>query len=221
MKDIKQLNQGLNFEFLKLDIKGTNIESYYSYRFELFLLETSELSRKEKFEAITTGKLNGKSKITINKVLSERTFIQDQIVQHEENLKEPINRDAREKLNIWVDYLKQKEKAISVIKQEVPEWTNPLVALYCIYSGTQINEKNREEITKQLKAKNSPDIVKQYNEYQKQQNRIFSKFEEELKRLKNLQLIMEDRDEKGSGAYEQLLSEIKTLKTNLGHEQKK
>jgi hypothetical protein len=54
-KYIEQLNRDLNLEFLKLDIKGTNIESLYKYRFELFLLDTYELSTKEKIRAIATG----------------------------------------------------------------------------------------------------------------------------------------------------------------------
>jgi len=220
------LDQKLKFEFSNLDIKGSNIDNFYSYCFNLFLFDNSELSKAQKVEAIITGQLDGKSEITIQKVLAERTFIQDQLVRHERNLKEIIHPDNREKLNIWVNYLKQKEKAIIDILPKIPEWTQPLIALYCVYKDIQLNEKNREEIAGQLKTKSSPEAVKLYNEYQKEQNRIFTNFHEDdrrkademLKRLKNLKLIMESWDGKGS---EKLLADIQALETNLGYISKK
>ena len=223
--DIKKLDQFLKFNFSNLNIKGTNIEKFYSIRFERFLFHNSELSFEQKMEVIATGQLNGKSEPTIQKVLSERNFIQHELVRSENYLKESIDPDNREKLLIWIDYLEQRDKANAIIKPKVRKWDNPLVALYCVYSGFQITEQNREEITTQLRANNSPDIIKQYNKYQKAGNRIFSNFIEEdrrlaeaqLKRLENLKLIMEDKGEKGSGAYEKLLSDIEALKKNINH----
>ncbi|MFA5298836.1 MAG: hypothetical protein WC389_11580 [Lutibacter sp.] len=225
MKDIKQLNQALNFEFLRLDIKGTNIESFYSYRFELFLFETSELSPKEKIEAIITGQLNGKSEITINKVLSERTFIQDQIIRTEANLKEPIRPETREKLLIWIDYLKQREKAIAIIKVKVPEWSVPLMALYYVYHDIKITDNNKKEKVENLGyTKTASDLKDQYYFYKDVQNRTYKglgieekpKANAQLNRLLDLKLIMEDRGKKDTPPYNWLLSDIEELKKELG-----
>lgn len=226
-KDINQLNRELKIELSRLDIKGENIESYYKYRFDLFLLETSELSPKEKAEVLITGQLNGKSEITIYKLLSERTFIQDQIVKHELNLKEPISRDNREKLNIWLDYLKQKDKAISEIKLKVPEWTQPLIALYMLYRGDKYSEDNVKDICKQLGYNRGTSEVKdKFYEYRQVENRIYSnidleaekgKADAQLNRLTELKLLLEDRNEKVTDPYKLLLAEIEQLKTNLGY----
>ncbi len=226
MKDIKQLNQDLNFEFLRLDIKGTNIESFYSYRFELFLFHNSELSPKEKIEAYIIGQLNGKSEITIQKVLSERTFIQDELIRSENYLKEPIEPDNREKLLIWIDYLKQKEKATAIIKAKVPEWSVPLIALYYVYHDIRITDNNKKEKAEILGyKKTASDLKDQYYIYKDVQNRTYEGLGEEEKgkanaqsnRLSDLKLIMEDRGEKDTPPYNWLLSDIEKLKKELGH----
>lgn len=219
-------DKDLNFELLRLDIKGANIESYYSYRFELFLLETSGLSPKEKIEAIITGQLNGKSEITIQQVLSERTFIQGELIRSANYSKEPISDYNREKLNTWVDYLKQKEKAISVIKQEVPEWSVPLIALYYVYHDIRITDNNKKEKAETLGyKKTASDLKDQYYIYKDVHNRTYGGLGEEEKgkanaqsnRLFDLKLIMEDRGEKDTLSYNWLLSDIEILKKELGH----
>ncbi|MDZ7739941.1 MAG: hypothetical protein U5K32_12930 [Bacteroidales bacterium] len=46
------LNDKLKFELSRLSIDGSNIDEFYKYRLELFLLENSELSNRDKFEAL-------------------------------------------------------------------------------------------------------------------------------------------------------------------------
>lgn len=220
------LDQKLKFEFANLDISGANKENFYTRRFELFLFENSELSKAQKVEAIITGQLDGKAEITIQKKLAERTFIQDQLTRHERNLNEILHPDNREKLNIWVDYLKLKQKAIE-INLPVPQWTQPLIALYMKYKGFTYNDNNLKEVCEKLGFdKDTSEIKDKYYEFRKVENRTFPnidlksekpKADAQLIRLNDLKLIMEDRNEKGSAAYEQLLSEIKELNKNLGY----
>lgn len=218
------LDQKLKFEFANLDITGANIENFYTRRFELFLFENSELSKAQKVEAIITGQLDGKSEITIQKVLAERTFIQDQIVRCEGYLKEPIRPDNREKLNIWVDYLKLKQKAILEIRPIVPPWEQPLIALYFVYKDIVLTEKNRVEYAEQLQTEITPVAVRLCGEYLKRINRTFTdqygqfdkedtrKANEMLKRLRNLKIIFESR---GESVPDQLINDIETLNKNL------
>lgn len=226
MKDIKQLNQDLKFEFANLDIKGTNIESFYSYRFELFLFETSELSPKEKIEALITGQLNGKSEIIIQKVLSEKTFIQHELVRSEDYIKELIRPETREKLLIWIDCLKQKDKAIAIIKPAVPPWSVPLIALYYVYHDIKITDNNKKEKAENLGyKKTASDLKDQYYFYKDVQNRTYNglgieekpKANAQLNRLLDLKLIMEDRGKKDTPPYNWLLSDIEELKKELGY----
>lgn len=252
------LDQKLKFEFANLDITGANIERFYSYKLQEFLLYISELSPLQRIEATLmrmsnplskkslkdfkqrykpkkeTDKqkrdylqLNDNSEITIQKVLSERTFIQDQLARHERNLNEILHPDNREKLNIWVDYLKMKQKAIIEIQPIVPPWDQPLIALYFIYKGDiLLTEKNRAEYAKQLQTEITPEAPRLYGEYQKTINRTFTdqsgKFDKEdtrkanemLKRLRNLKIIFESR---GESVPDKLISDIETLKKNLNH----
>lgn len=221
------LDQKLKFEFANLDIRGSNIEDYYLYRFKDFQLKNSELPKEAIYRAIIKGKLFGKSKIINNKVLSEKTFIQGHIVRSERYLTEPIHPANREKLNIWLDYLKQKDKAISEIKLKVPEWTQPLIALYMLYRGDKYSEDNVKDICKQLGYNRGTSEVKdKFYEYRQVENRIFSnidleaekgKADAQLNRLTELKLLLEDRNEKVTDPYKLLLAEIEQLKTNLGY----
>jgi len=170
--------------------------------------------------------VNDKSEITIQKILSERTFIQDQIVRHEANLKEPIHPDNREKVNLWVDYLKQKNKAISKIELKVPEWSVPLIALYYVYHDIRISDDNKKEKAEALGyKKTASDLKDQYYIYKDVHNRTYGGLGEEEKgkanaqsnRLLDLKLIMEDRGEKDTPSYNWLLSDIEKLKKELGH----
>jgi len=219
-------NIKLIFEFSDLDIKGTNIESYYNKRLKLFLFENSELSLMEKLEGRLTGQLNDKSEITIQKVLSERTFIQDQIILHEANLKESIRPDTREKLLIWIDCLKQKEKAIE-IDLPVPPLSQPLIALYMIYRGIKYNDNNVKEVCEKLGYDKTLSEIKDiFYEYRKVENRTYHnidlksekpKADAQLIRLNDLKLIMEYRGEKDTAPYDWLLSDIVELNKNLGY----
>lgn len=171
--------------------------------------------------------LNDNSEITIQKVLTERTFIQDQLTRHERNLNEILHPDNREKLNIWVDYLKMRQKNISEIALKVPEWSQPLIALYMIYKGIGYNDNNVKEVCEKLGYdKGTSELKTNYYNFRDVAGRTFTnidlqsekgKADAQLIRLNDLKLIMEDRNEKGSAEYEQLLSEIKELNKNLGY----
>jgi len=224
-KDINQLNRDLNFEFLRLDIKGANIESFYNYRFNLFMFENSELTQKEKIEVILTGQLDGKTEITINKALSERTFIQDQIIRCEGYLNEAIRPDTREKLNIWIDYLKRKQKAISEIQAKPPEWSAAKIALYYVYHDVKITDKNKEEKARALGHEHSSESRKEYDYYKHKGNRVYNNYDpkdrerkaEAVKgHLQDLKIIMEYRGEKDTKAYMWLMEELDELKKNMG-----
>lgn len=258
---IKQLDRELKIEFLNLDIKGTNIEEFYSRKLQEFRLYNSELSFLQKLEAslmqISTPtseksetdfkrryklrketdeqkqrylQLNDKNEITLQKLLTERTFIQDQLVKHEANLKEPIRPETREKLNIWLDYLKLKEKAIEIIIP-LPEWTQELVALDHIYIKDKIQESNRKAIAKQYKKNDgkttvsgSQNLVKVYNTL-KYQIELYKKKVEPInkdvakkliEKMRKYQLRLEDRGGKGSNEHSELLADIEKIIEKIG-----
>jgi hypothetical protein len=135
------LNQKLRFEFSALDLKGTKIESFYKKRFQMFLFKnTREISGEKKMEYILLNssfsykdpsrptiegetiidKLKKESgannkpepeTMIIQDDLSERTFIQGEIIRSENYLKEVTLEDRnREKLNLWIDFLRKTEK---------------------------------------------------------------------------------------------------------------
>jgi hypothetical protein len=121
------------------------------------------------------------------------------------------------------------KKAVYDIEPEIPEWTQALVALRCLYHKTDIKESNREAIAKQYKkadgqsVSGSQELVKLQNNlktnidiYKKSIDpRYKPEVEKILNKLQKLRLIMEDHGEKGSGAYETLLSDIETLEKNI------
>ncbi|MDZ7739940.1 MAG: hypothetical protein U5K32_12925 [Bacteroidales bacterium] len=78
-------------------------------------------------------------------------------MRSESYLKDPSLSDHnREKLNIWINYLKQKGKE---------EWNQPSVALYCVYNGPGITNKNWAEIAERFDVTSSPQLVKEYRKY--------------------------------------------------------
>jgi hypothetical protein len=111
------LNEKLSFEFL--DLKISKVEEFYSKRFQIYLFRnTKELTPEQKTEALLSGQIDGKSEFMITDNLSERTFIQGELVRSETYLNDDKLSDPnREKLNIWIDHLRQRVKAMTEIKQ--------------------------------------------------------------------------------------------------------
>ena len=222
--EIKKLDQFLALKYLSLDMNGSNLDDFYQICFNRFRLDYSEFPIKEKLKIYFSGQYNGKTELTTDKDHSERSFIQDQIVRCEGYLKEPIHPDNREKLNIWIDYLKLKQKAIVEVRPIVPPWEQPLIALYFVYKDIVLTEKNRVEYAEQLQTEITPVAVRLYGEYLKRMNRTFTdqhgqfdnedtrKANEMLKRLRNLKIIFESR---GESVPDQLISDIETLNKNL------
>jgi hypothetical protein len=240
--DIKGENIESYYKGRLEDFRLKNSELSYLQKIEAFLIRMSNpLSDKSEknFKELHPPKsetdeekelylpINDKNEIAIQRVLSERTFIQGQIVKCEGYLKENISDDNREKLNIWIDYLKLKEKAIGEITLKVPEWNQPLIALYMKYKGIDYNDNNVKDVCEGLGYKGGISELKdKYYEFRQKENRTFpnidlktekGRADAQLIRLNDLKLIMEDRKENDIEAYNSLLSDIKELNKNLGY----
>ena len=223
--DIKKLDQFLALDYLSLDLKGSNIDDFYQIRFGRFLLDYSEFPIKEKLKIYFSGQYNDKTELTIDKVHSERTFIDDQIVKCERYLKEPIHPDNREKLTIWVDYLKLKQKAIIEIRPEIPKWSVAKIALYYVYHDVKITDKNKAEKARALGHEHFSELKNEYDHYKSKGNRVFNNYDPKDKErkaeavkghLQDLKLIMEYRGEKDTKAYQWLIEELDELMVNMG-----
>lgn len=248
-----KFNRDLRHELTGLELDGSNIESYYNKRLGEFLLYNSELTLKQKIEAtlimmstpLDEDKMKDfrarnpirdrdKDDVPVEEALQEplkealleSTFVKGQITRAESYIGSiDLNDRNRQKLNFWLDYLKQRATVYESIQPPVPEWTQPLIALYLIYTRIGYSEKTIPDICKKLGyEKGWSEIKDKYFGFREAGDRTFSNMElgsekqaanAQLKRLTDLKVIMESRGEKDKPQYDFLLSDIDQLEKNL------
>lgn len=252
-----KFNRDLRHELAGLELDGSNIESYYNKRLGEFLLYNSALTLKQKLEATLImmstpldeddmKAFRARNPIPesnedkddvpveeamrepLKEALLESTFVQGQIKKAESYIGNiDLNDRNRQKFNFWLDYLRQRAKVYESIQPKVPEWTQPLIALYLIYTRIGYSEKNIPDICKKLGyEKGWSEIKDNYYDFREAGDRTFSNMElgsekgtanAQLKRLTDLKVIMEARGEKDKPQYDFLLSDIEQLEKNLGY----